>query len=92
MKIVCTLLAIGIYCFGISSADIETAKAIQIVAPVNHSFQLKTEELQPILESDELKDRNIVVISIAGAFRQGKSFLLNFFIKFLYAQVNNKHF
>lgn len=88
MKIVCTLLAIGVCCLKIASADIDTAKAIQIVAPVDHSFQLKADELKPILESVEIRDRNVVVISIAGAFRQGKSFLLNFFIKYLYAQVN----
>lgn len=63
------------------------AKAIQIVTPVKHEFQLQLEELKRILNSDDIKDRHCVIISIAGAFRKGKSFLLNFFLKYLYAQV-----
>lgn len=73
----------------------ESARAIQIVMPVNHAFQLQLEDLQGILKADNIKDRHCVIVSIAGAFRKGKSFLLNFFLKFLYAQVNNafeKHF
>lgn len=91
MKVALILLAIGICRFRIASADIESARAIQIVAPVEHSFQLKADEFKPILESENIKDRNVVVISIAGAFRQGKSFLMNLFIKYLYAQVNSNH-
>lgn len=67
----------------------ESAKAIQIVTPVNHEFELQLEKLKRILDADNIKDRHCVVISIAGAFRKGKSFLLNFFLKYLYAQVNN---
>lgn len=75
-----------------SIAELESAHAIQIVTPANnHSFQLKLSELNQLLQVDSIKDRNVVVISIAGAFRQGKSFLLNFFIKFLNAQVTNSN-
>lgn len=88
MKFVCYLLVAGI--FGLQScvACEETGKAIQIVVPVNHAFQLQTNELKPILENENIKDRQVVVVSIAGALRQGKSFLLNFFLKYLYAQVS----
>lgn len=65
----------------------EPATAIQIVDLVDHSFHLKSDDFKSILERDEIKDRNVVVVSIAGAFRQGKSFLLNFFLKYLCAQV-----
>lgn len=83
MKIVCILFMVGVLCLKTS-----TANSIQIVAPVDHRFQLKADVLKPILDKENIKDRNVVVISIAGAFRQGKSFLMNFFIKYLYAQVS----
>lgn len=69
----------------------ESAEPIQIIVPsVNHSFQLELNELKHILEVDDIRDRHIVVVSVAGAFRQGKSFLMNFFIRYLNAQVTKK--
>ncbi|XP_031634116.1 atlastin-like [Contarinia nasturtii] len=62
------------------------AGPIQIIRPVNHTLQLQLEDLKPILEADDIKDRHVVVVSIAGAYRKGKSFLLNFFIRYLDAQ------
>lgn len=85
MKI--TLLAvcvlIGISCHFVAGR-FDTAGPIQIVVPANQSFHLEIDELKHILEADYIKDRNVVVVSIAGAFRKGKSFLLNFFLKYLY--------
>lgn len=66
----------------------ENSKPIQILTPVNHEYRLQLENLKEILEQNDVKDRFIVAVSIAGAFRKGKSFLLNFFLKFLYAQVS----
>lgn len=88
MKTIHIFLVFGIFCLKISKADIASAKAIQIVAPFNHTFQLQFDPLKPILENEKVSDRNVVVVSIAGAFRQEKSFLLNFFLKYLYAQVS----
>lgn len=63
-------------------------RPIQIVSSVDHKFELQNlNDLEQILGSDELEDRQVVVVSIAGALRQGKSFLLNFFLKYLNAQV-----
>lgn len=82
------LIIISAFCNRISSAEFESAHAVQIISPTNnHSFELKLNEINKILHSDDIKDRNVVVVSIAGAFRQGKSFLLNFFVKYLNAQV-----
>ena len=65
----------------------ETAKAIQIITLENHSFKFHPEKLGPIFERDDLKNRQAVIFAIAGAFRKGKSFLLNLCLKYLYAQV-----
>lgn len=66
-----------------------SVKALQIIAPNAHKLELQLKTLIEILEADNIKDRNVVIISIAGAFRKGKSFLLNFFLRYLYAQVVN---
>lgn len=64
--------------------DDETPKPVQIVvAKLDHTFELDEEALQEILLSDEVRDRKVVVISVAGAFRKGKSFLLDFLIRYL---------
>lgn len=54
----------------------------------NTTIELQLDELKTILEADDIKDRKVVVVSIAGSYRKGKSFLLNFFLKYLYAQVS----
>lgn len=64
-----------------------SAKPIQIIEPIDHTFHLNSALLKSILSSGNLKDRDVVIISIAGDLRKGKSFLLNFFLKYLYAQV-----
>lgn len=71
----------------LASADIGSTKAVQIIAPADHEFKLRLDVLKRILEVDNIKDHDVVVVSIAGAFRKGKSFLMNFFLKYLYAQV-----
>lgn len=42
-----------------------------------------------ILKRAELKDRKIVAVSIVGAYRKGKSFILNYFLRYLYFTVSN---
>lgn len=74
------------------SQKMESAKPIQILTPVNHQYELQLEVLKEILEHDDIKNRCVVAVSIAGAFRKGKSFLLNFFLKYLYAQVSQTKF
>ncbi|GJQ66246.1 putative GTPase [Trypoxylus dichotomus] len=58
--------------------------AIQIVlANKDHTFTLDEEALSRVLMQDEIKDRYIVVVSVAGAFRKGKSFILDFFLRYM---------
>lgn len=52
------------------------------------SIVLKTEVLESILCKEEIKNRNVVVVSVAGAFSRGKSFLLNFFLRYMETKVN----
>lgn len=66
------------------------ASGVEIVSFSGDSFQLNVNELKRILGADEIKDRQVVAVSITGAYRKGKSFLLNIFLKFLYVQVRNK--
>lgn len=92
MKIItlvaCILVIVGIFC-QVFAENSNAARAVQIVAPSNHSLRLEVDELKRLLGADDLRDRHCVVISIAGASRKGKSFLLNFFIKYLTAQVSS---
>ncbi|XP_049274176.1 atlastin-1-like [Rhipicephalus sanguineus] len=48
-----------------------------------HSVEFNEAKLERILLADHVKDRPVVVISVAGAYRQGKSFLLCFLLRFL---------
>lgn len=68
---------------------VDHGEAVQIFTCENHRFELQLDKLQQILDVDDLKDRSIVAVSIAGSFRTGKSFLLNFFVKYLRAQVSS---
>lgn len=61
-------------------------RAVQIVtvSKDDHSFSLDTEALSQILLAPEVRDKQVVVVSVAGAFRKGKSFLLDFMIRYMY--------
>lgn len=50
----------------------------------DHSFDLDTKALSRILLAPEVRDKNVVVLSVAGAFRKGKSFLLDFMLRYMY--------
>ncbi|XP_030022153.1 atlastin isoform X2 [Manduca sexta] len=49
----------------------------------NHTYQLNEEALKKILLREDVKDLPVVLVSVAGAYRGGKSFLLNFFLRYL---------
>lgn len=64
------------------------AKPLQIVETTEeHVFALDEDTLTEVLLQDEIKDRYVVVVSVAGAFRKGKSFLLDFFLRYMYSTV-----
>uniref|UniRef100_A0AAQ4PHQ5 GB1/RHD3-type G domain-containing protein n=1 Tax=Gasterosteus aculeatus aculeatus TaxID=481459 RepID=A0AAQ4PHQ5_GASAC len=64
------------------------ARPVQIVVAdeEEHSFSLQEEALERLLLQEEVRDLQVVVVSVAGAFRKGKSFLLDFMLRFMYKQ------
>ncbi|XP_040033874.1 atlastin-2 [Gasterosteus aculeatus] len=64
------------------------ARPIQVVLANEdeHSFELDAAALERILLQDHVKDLNVVVVSVAGAFRKGKSFLLDFMLRYMHRQ------
>lgn len=64
------------------------ARSIAVItAGPEHTFVLDEDALTEVLLQDNLKDRFVVVVSVAGAFRKGKSFILDFFLRYLYSKV-----
>ncbi|KAM9832767.1 atlastin-3-like [Syngnathus typhle] len=57
---------------------------IVTVCKEDHSFTLDEEALERILLTPTVRDKNVVVLSVAGAFRKGKSFLLDFMLRYMY--------
>ncbi|XP_062320134.1 atlastin-2 isoform X5 [Osmerus eperlanus] len=66
----------------------EKARPIQIVLAHedDHNFELDVVALEKLLLQDEIRDLNVVVVSVAGAFRKGKSFLLDFMLRYMHNQ------
>ncbi|XP_076015750.1 atlastin-3-like [Genypterus blacodes] len=63
---------------------------VQIVSVCkeDHSFTLDTEALERVLLAPGVRDKHVVVVSVAGAFRKGKSFLLDFMLRYMYRKSN----
>uniref|UniRef100_UPI00398E65FB atlastin-2-like isoform X2 n=1 Tax=Pristiophorus japonicus TaxID=55135 RepID=UPI00398E65FB len=66
----------------------QRAQSLQIihVRKDDHSFSLDEKALESILLAEPVRDLNVMVLSVAGAFRKGKSFLLDFLLRFMYKQ------
>ncbi|CAI6343620.1 unnamed protein product [Macrosiphum euphorbiae] len=56
-----------------------------VLAEEDHQFVLDEEALESILLKDDIKDRNVVVVSVAGSYRKGKSFLMDFVLRYMKA-------
>lgn len=61
---------------------------IVTVCKEEHSFALDTEALERVLLAPAIRDKHVVVLSVAGAFRKGKSFLLDFMLRYMYRKVS----
>lgn len=54
----------------------------------DHSFTLEINALSQILLNPKVRDKRVVVVSVAGAFRKGKSFVLDFMLRYMHRQVS----
>lgn len=54
----------------------------------NKSVTLTEGSLEKLFLNPLVNDREVVIISIAGALRKGKSFLLNYMLRYLYSNVS----
>ncbi|XP_061197696.1 atlastin-1-like [Saccostrea echinata] len=53
---------------------------------ISHGLELNEKNLARILMHPDVKENPVVIVSVAGAFRKGKSFLMGFFLKYLEAE------
>lgn len=67
------------------NADINKVPgAVKIIHwTADHKFILDEAALEGILFQNNIKENNVVVVSVAGAFRKGKSFILDFFLRYM---------
>jgi atlastin len=54
----------------------------------NKSLQKNVGIIDKMLLHPEVQNRNIVVVSVIGEYRKGKSFLLDYCLRFMYANVS----
>ncbi|GAB1297495.1 Atlastin-1 [Apodemus speciosus] len=57
-----------------------------LIVKDDHSFELDEAALNRILLSEAVRDKEVVAVSVAGAFRKGKSFLMDFMLRYMYSQ------
>lgn len=59
-------------------------KEVQILRPdAENGLTLDISSLESILLANDVKDKPVVVVSVAGAYREGKSFLLGFLLRYM---------
>jgi len=79
------------FCKQQSGASLDNHRAVQILRPEpNGSYSVDRNQLEMVFGQGSIADLPVAVYSVAGAFRKGKSFLLNFFIRFLTAVTEGK--
>lgn len=67
-------------------------RALRIISPKTgkDGYQVEEEAICEILNHPDVIDTPVIVISIAGAMREGKSFLLSLLIAYLESGMVNK--
>ncbi|KAF4525754.1 hypothetical protein B566_EDAN002015 [Ephemera danica] len=59
---------------------------LQLIIEDENGFRLDEDALRTVVCQENVKHRNLVVLSVVGEFRRGKSFLLNFMVRYLRAK------
>ena len=67
-------------------------KPIVVLQFTNNNVVINSAGIEEIFNKSEMQDRKIVVFSIIGAFRGGKSYFLDYCLRFLYANVRTFEF
>lgn len=65
---------------------------LNVIKFTNSMIDFDKAKLESLLLHQEVKDRKVVVLSIVGAFRKGKSFFLDYCLRFLYGNVSNSKY
>lgn len=60
---------------------------VKLLKSVDGQYIIDQPELDHILNHAEVRDRKIVVFSIIGPQKKGKSFFMNYCLRFMYANV-----
>lgn len=81
----------------IPEAETEVEKSHPYGKPMNlmkfddeENIIIDAETLDNTFLHPEVKDRKIVAVSIVGAFRKGKSFLMDYALRYMYAHVSDQ--
>lgn len=75
-----------------SYLELEAGEPLQLLdynydSDNNMTVSLKAESVEKLFLNSIVANREVVIVSIAGAFRKGKSFMLNYMLRYLYANV-----
>jgi atlastin len=62
---------------------------LKVIKFDNSTLEFDKAALESLLLHPQVKARKVVVLSIVGAFRKGKSFFLDYCLRFLYANVSS---
>ena len=72
-----------------AAKESEDATNIHVVLPTTDDrFELDVRAMQRVLLAPRVRDRHVAVLSIAGVQRLGKSFILNYLIRYLKSEVH----
>lgn len=63
-------------------------EALKIVSFVDDKLEFDEKKLDALLLNNYVSHRKIVVFTIVGAFRKGKSFFLDYCLRYMYANVS----
>lgn len=61
---------------------------LSVIKLANSTLEFDKTKLESLLLHPEVKNRKVVILSIVGAFRKGKSFFLDYCLRFLYGNVS----
>ncbi|CAB3241116.1 unnamed protein product [Arctia plantaginis] len=75
---------------GKSQQKREGLQVVKVSEEPGRRYVLDEEALESILLRDDIRNLPIVVVSVAGAFRGGKSFILDFFLRYLKAPTESQ--